>query len=60
MSDNKSSGDKEHSDKPSSHDRETDDERSESVTDRIDRINRNAFKRMVCRRLVGQGEHVGR
>ena len=35
-------------------------ERAESVADRIDRINRNAFQRIVCRRLVERSEYASR
>ena len=37
---------------------ERDDKRIESVNDRIDRINRNAFQRIICRRLSDHAEHV--
>lgn len=35
-------------------------ERAESVADRIDRINRNAFQRIVCRRVGERNEYANR
>lgn len=37
-----------------------DGKRTESVNDRIDRINRNALQRIVCRPLSERGEHANR
>lgn len=54
MSDQHSPVDTKSSRKPDEHD----DERIESVNDRIDRINRNAFQRIICRRLSDHAEHA--